>query len=45
LTARWIEETHDEYCLRCRQRKRGRFLIIDLPNQRYMAICEDCIKE
>lgn len=44
LNARWIEESHDEFCLRCGGRKGGKFLIVDLPNRKYAAFCEECLR-
>jgi len=43
LEANWIIESHDEFCLICRQSKGGKFLIVELPKKKYGAFCEECL--
>jgi len=46
LDAELIEETHSEYCVVCKQNKKGRFLIIHLTKaglKTYLAVCEQCL--
>ena len=44
LEAEWIEEAKEETCIKCNEAKGGRFLIVYLPNKKYAAFCEDCLK-
>jgi len=44
LNAHYITESHDQLCVICKLNKAGKFLIIDLPNKKYIGICNKCLK-
>lgn len=44
LKAYWIIEKIVQKCVVCKKDKTGSFLIINLPNKKYLALCEGCYK-
>lgn len=40
-----ITEEFEEFCAGCGKRKNGGFAIVNLPFNRYMAICDDCTEK
>jgi len=40
-----ITEEFDEFCAGCGKRKGGGFTIVNLPLNRYMAICDECTEK
>ena len=47
LDAYYIIESVDQWCPVCRERKKGKMLIINLPSQyqKFIAICNDCLEK
>lgn len=40
-----IIETQDDFCAGCHKRKNGGMTIINLPLNRYMAVCDECAEK